>query len=173
MSEEILYTPEELAQKLKLSKYTIYEMIKRGDIHAHHIGRSIRVSQSQLDLYLISSKKTDNVFEAKIVIEDGLSYAVRDDVKICVNTDLDGDVKISIPPEDIILSSGTFVCSARNMLKGTVTDIKPAENSVRVVIDVGFPLSALITKRSLSEMNIKKDDTLYAIFKTMSVKVIK
>ena len=29
MRDEILYTPEEIAQKLKLSKYTIYEMIKR------------------------------------------------------------------------------------------------------------------------------------------------
>ncbi len=43
MHEEILYTPEELASKLKLSKYTVYEMIKRGDIQAHHIGRSIRI----------------------------------------------------------------------------------------------------------------------------------
>ena len=41
MRDEILYTPEEIAQKLKLSKYTIYEMIKRGEISAHRIGRSL------------------------------------------------------------------------------------------------------------------------------------
>ena len=39
MRDEILYTPEEIAQKLKLSKYTIYEMIKRGEISAHRIGK--------------------------------------------------------------------------------------------------------------------------------------
>ena len=44
MRDEILYTPEEIAQKLKLSKYTIYEMIKRGEISAHRIGRSLRIT---------------------------------------------------------------------------------------------------------------------------------
>ena len=33
MREEILYTPEEIGQKLKLSKYTVYEMIKKGEIN--------------------------------------------------------------------------------------------------------------------------------------------
>ena len=48
MRDEILYTPEEIAQKLKLSKYTIYEMIKRGEISAHRIGRSLRITETQL-----------------------------------------------------------------------------------------------------------------------------
>ena len=47
MNEE-LFTPEEVAAKLKLSKYTIYEMIKRGDLEAHRIGRGLRISAKQL-----------------------------------------------------------------------------------------------------------------------------
>ena len=30
MNDDILYKPEEIAQKLKITKGTVYEMIKRG-----------------------------------------------------------------------------------------------------------------------------------------------
>lgn len=174
MQEEILYTPEELASKLKLSKYTVYEMIKRGDIQAHHIGRSIRISESQLELYFMSIRKSENVYDAEIIIEGSDTFAhINTEVKICVSTSLEGKVKVSVRPEDIILSTGPIISSARNMMKGAVTDISFDEKSAKVVLDVGVPMVVLITKRSLETMNIKKGDFLYGIFKTMSVKVIK
>lgn len=173
MHEEILYTPEELAKKLKLSKYTVYEMIKRGDIQAHHIGRSIRISESQLELYFMSTRKSDNVYDAEIAHEENEQYAVTNGVKICVSTDLEGKVKVSVRPEDIILSKSPIVSSARNVLKGTVENIVSDDKSARVFLDIGIVLTVLITKRSLLDMNIKTGDELYAIFKTMAVKVIK
>ena len=173
MQEEILYTPEELAGKLKLSKYTVYEMIKRGDIQAHHIGRSIRISESQLELYFMSIRKSENVFDAEIVSEGDEKFAMMNGVKICVSTDLEGKAKVSVRPEDIILSAGPLVSSARNVIKGKVTDIVSDDKSARVMLDIGIPLTVLITGRSMKEMGIKIGDELYAVFKTMAVKVIK
>lgn len=173
MREEILYTPEELAAKLKLSKYTVYEMIKRGDIQAHHIGRSIRISETQLELYFMSIRKSENVYDAEIQAEGSDKFAVVGDVKIFVSTELDGKVKISVRPEDIILSTGPIVSSARNMLKGKVTEIRSGEQSASVVLDAGISLTILITNRSLQEMKIVAGSELYAIFKAMAVKVIK
>ncbi|WP_027400420.1 helix-turn-helix domain-containing protein [Anaerovorax odorimutans] len=173
MTEEILYTPEELAAKLKLSKYTIYEMIKRGDIQAHHIGRSIRISQTQLELYFMLTKKAENVYQGEIIKENDIKYALINGVKINVSTDLEGTVKVSVRPEDVILSTGILNCSARNMHKGKVADIIYDNNSAKILLDIGIPLLALITRQSMIEMDIKKDDYLYAIFKTMSVKVLK
>lgn len=173
MREEILYTPEELAGKLKLSKYTVYEMIKRGDIQAHHIGRSIRISESQLELYFMNTRKSENVYDAEIVTEDNEKFALVNGVKFCVSTDLEGKVKVSVRPEDILLSAGPLVSSARNVLKGKIIDIVSDDKSARVQLDIGIPLTVLITKRSLLEMNLKKGDELYAVFKTMAVKVIK
>lgn len=171
MTEEILYTPEELATKLKLSKYTIYEMIKRGDIPAHRIGRSLRISQTQLDFYLIGTRMAENVYEADLIQEDGGRYALSKGVKICVATDLAGHVKIAIDPEDIILAAAPVVCSARNQLIGKVADIIFDERCAKVLLDVGIPMLALITRSSMVEMDIKRGDTLYAIFKAMAVKV--
>jgi molybdopterin-binding protein len=173
MQEEILYTPEELAAMLKLSKYTVYEMIKRGDIPAHHIGRSIRVSQSQLELYFMSTRRAENVYDAEIVSEGENQFALTDGVKIIVATELEGKVKAAVRPEDIILSQGPLVSSARNVLKGRVIGISEEGKIAKVQLDVGIPMMVLITKQSMKGMDIKIGDELYAIFKAMSVKVIK
>ncbi len=52
------YTPEEVAKILKISKFTVYEMIKRGDLAAYHIGRKVRVDAHDLDMYIQKSKGT-------------------------------------------------------------------------------------------------------------------
>lgn len=173
MQDDILYTPEEISLKLKISKYTVYEMIKRGDIAAHKIGRSLRISSAQLNAYLSNTQGLSNIYNATIIKENSETYAQVDSVKISVNTDLTGNVKISIQPEDIILSIATFSNSARNILKSIVTDIVIEDNSAKVFLDAGIPLVALITKNSLEDLQIQNGTELYAIFKTMAIKVFK
>lgn len=56
MSDTNSYTPEEVANILKISKYTVYEMIKRGDLAAYRIGRKVRVQAPDLDNYIKKSK---------------------------------------------------------------------------------------------------------------------
>jgi len=173
MEEDILYTPEELASKLKLSKYTIYEMIKRGDIEAHRIGRSIRVSQSQLDLYMKGTGKIENIYDAEIICEGNAKFALTNGIRIRVSSDFEGSVKIAIRPEDIILSRDQFISSAKNIHQGIVSDIICDEKSAKIVLNIGISIGVLITKQSLVDMNIKKGDEFYATFKTMSVNVVK
>lgn len=43
-----IYTPEQVAEILQLSKNTIYELIARGEIIAKKIGRVYRIPQSSL-----------------------------------------------------------------------------------------------------------------------------
>ena len=47
-----LLTPQEVADKLKLSKYTIYNLMKRGDLPHMRIGNSYRVSEEDLNEFL-------------------------------------------------------------------------------------------------------------------------
>lgn len=56
MSETISYTPEEVAKLLKISRFTVYEMIKRGDLAAYRIGRKVRVEAPDLEVYIKNSK---------------------------------------------------------------------------------------------------------------------
>jgi len=171
--EDVLYTPEEIANKLKLTKGTVYEMIKRGDINAHKIGRYLRISQTQFENYLQKTSGYDNIFEAYIEKIDDSTFAKINDLKITVETNLTDKVKISIKPENIILSKGDFLSSARNVHKGIVKDIKIDNNNVLVTVDIGIPLKSLITKKSLDILNISIGDEVYTMFKAMSVYVYK
>lgn len=56
MTEPVSYTPEEVAKSLKISRFTVYEMIKRGDLAAYHIGRKVRVEASDLEAYIKKGK---------------------------------------------------------------------------------------------------------------------
>lgn len=58
MSEATAYTPDEIAKILKISRYTVYEMIKRGDLPAYRIGRKVRVEAPDLAAYIQTSKGT-------------------------------------------------------------------------------------------------------------------
>lgn len=65
-----VYTPEEVAGILKLSKNTIYELINRGQLIAKRIGRVYRIPASSIafaftgldyDLYNAEQKDMENL----------------------------------------------------------------------------------------------------------------
>ena len=58
MADIVSYTPEEVAKILKISRFTVYEMIKRGDLAAYRIGRKVRVEAPDLERYIQTSKGT-------------------------------------------------------------------------------------------------------------------
>lgn len=49
------YTAQEVADKLKIKKTTVYELIKRGELQSSKIGKQLRISEAQLEQYLGSS----------------------------------------------------------------------------------------------------------------------
>ncbi len=51
MVEKLPLTAEEAAKILKISKYTLYELVKRGEIEAWHVGRQLRFDPETLTAY--------------------------------------------------------------------------------------------------------------------------
>ena len=39
----ILYTTEEVAKRLKVSKLTVYDLIKKGELPSYRVGRQMRI----------------------------------------------------------------------------------------------------------------------------------
>jgi putative molybdopterin biosynthesis protein len=56
MSGNISYTPSEVAEILKISKFTVYELIKRGELAAYHVGRKVRVESPDLEAFKQKAK---------------------------------------------------------------------------------------------------------------------
>jgi putative molybdopterin biosynthesis protein len=54
--ESTLLTAEEVAQQLRIKKYTVYEIIKRGELASCKVGKQVRVSQADIDAYLYANK---------------------------------------------------------------------------------------------------------------------
>jgi putative molybdopterin biosynthesis protein len=54
--ESPLLTAEDVAQRLRIKKYTVYELIKRGELPSSRVGKQVRVSQDELDRYLRAGK---------------------------------------------------------------------------------------------------------------------
>jgi len=46
------FSVDEIADELKVSTKTVRRWIERGDLHVHHLGRQLRVSEDDLLLFL-------------------------------------------------------------------------------------------------------------------------
>jgi putative molybdopterin biosynthesis protein len=57
MTEEQSYTTEEIAKLLKISKLTVYDLIKKGDLVAYRVGKQMRIDAADLDAYKRRSKQ--------------------------------------------------------------------------------------------------------------------
>ncbi|WP_201008146.1 helix-turn-helix transcriptional regulator [Paenibacillus glycanilyticus] len=56
MADDISYTTEEIAQILKVSKLTVYDLIKKGELPSYRVGKQMRVDASDLEAYKLKTK---------------------------------------------------------------------------------------------------------------------
>jgi putative molybdopterin biosynthesis protein len=54
--ESTLLTADDVAKQLRIKKYTVYELIKRGELPSSKVGKQVRISQGDVDFYLQASK---------------------------------------------------------------------------------------------------------------------
>lgn len=83
-------------------------------------------------------------------------------------------VLFCLRPEDITLSTSDqiAVSSARNRLQGRIQQMSPSGPLVRVVVDCGVRLVALITRGSAMEMKLTEGQAIIATFKATAVHLI-
>lgn len=78
--------------------------------------------------------------------------------------------RIHIRPEDVLLCEGhPGRVSARNILPGHVTSVTHVPGGARVDLDVGFPLSSLVTRAAAKELHLRRGMPLFAIVKAVVV----
>ena len=74
IKNESFYTPEEVAEKLKLSVATIYKLIKEEKFPYVKIGKSYRVLSSALSQYIITQGNLSNYLKASPVPTQTINY---------------------------------------------------------------------------------------------------
>jgi tungstate transport system ATP-binding protein len=117
-----------------------------------------------------------NILEGKITKKDD-SLAAIDVSGATVQAISDyavGDgVYVLIRPEDITLTLSRDGTSARNTFNCRITGITPAGSFTHIRADCGFPLLAVVTKRSAQELGLTEGKEIYASFKATAVHTIK
>jgi molybdate transport system ATP-binding protein len=84
------------------------------------------------------------------------------------------DVLVSIRAEDVLLvgADSAPTTSARNQLLGTVTSLVSEGATVRVELDCGFALTALLTRQAVAELEVVVGSKVIALIKAPSVHLI-
>ncbi|HUT38149.1 MAG TPA: ABC transporter ATP-binding protein [Methanoregula sp.] len=91
------------------------------------------------------------------------------------STPADQQVALYIRPEEVTLKlpdSGSCKTSARNQLSGTITRMVQFGPFIRVTVDCGSPLTALITRRSCGELGLTIGTVVTAAVKATAIHVI-
>ncbi len=61
MADRNALSTQEVADMLKVSKSTIYDMIKKGEIKSYKVGRKVRFTEADVKEYITNSKNVHNV----------------------------------------------------------------------------------------------------------------
>ncbi len=124
---------------------------------------------------------------ARIVgIETALEGRVRESVEGLVAVEVDGvtlhalaeegvgpDVFVCIRAEDVVLAHGSAgTTSARNQLQGRVVDISSMGALVKVGLDCGFPLSAIVTRSAVEDLHLSRGLPVIASMKAGAVHLV-
>ena len=51
MPADTSLTPQEVAERLKIAKNTVYELIKRGELRAYNVGRKLRIDVKEVETF--------------------------------------------------------------------------------------------------------------------------
>ena len=83
-------------------------------------------------------------------------------------------VLVSIRAADVILlqAGGAWQTSARNRLAGTVRTLASEGATVRIELDCGFPLVAVLTRQSADELGLAAGGQICALVKAPNVHLI-
>jgi molybdate transport system ATP-binding protein len=128
------------------------------------------------DVVVAASVGVENVVAGTVVeTADGLATVrVGDDGSIRAAADVaPGPVFACIRAEDVTLErSQPRDVSARNQWTGRVVALQSEGSVVRVTVDCGFVLTALITRPSLDELRVATGSTVTALVKATAVHLV-
>lgn len=150
-------------------------VLMKGDVR--QIGSTEEVFGSPADAEVAAFVGVETMVAARVLSFDGglarLDVAGRV-VEVAAPAPPPRRVLLCLRPEDVVLTPGEVdvPSSARNRLRGTVRRATPTGTLVRIEVDCGFPIVAIITRQSLEELELRVGSKLMASFKATAVHLI-
>jgi len=142
------------------------------------IGAPAEVFGSPVDEEVASFVEAGNILHGTVGSQDnGLALIDIEGLRLQAVSDLKAGSRVTIylHYEDITInlpSMEPVSSSARNQFKGNITRIFPLGSQLKVTINCGFNLAAIITRRSWDELGLELGQEVIASFKASSVHLI-
>ncbi|UCB52191.1 MAG: ABC transporter ATP-binding protein [Candidatus Zixiibacteriota bacterium] len=111
----------------------------------------------------------ENFLSGKLIRDEEQVKLDVDGIRLDVVSDAEGEAYATIPPEDILISLKPLSSSARNCFRGKVARIDEERAIARVTVDIGIPLTSMVTRRSKEEMHLVEGKEVYLTFKASAV----
>ncbi|RZN68281.1 MAG: ABC transporter ATP-binding protein [Candidatus Methanolliviera hydrocarbonicum] len=115
----------------------------------------------------------ENILEGEIKGKrDGIAIIDVGDIELNAVSDYgEGEVKIFVRPEDILISKKMQESSARNSIRGKIIEMTNFGVVIHLQLDNG--LIASVTKLSAEDLKLRIGEEVYASFKATSMHVVK
>ena len=108
-------------------------------------------------------------------VNDGLATVVINNAALTTLAppDVSRDVFVCIRGEDVVLYRDmTIATSGRNRLPARIMSLRPEGALMRVELDAGFPLLALVTRSASAELALREGETITALIKAPAIHLV-
>ncbi len=137
----------------------------------YQIGTPDEVFRKPESTFVADFVGVENLFHGKAIIRDDLSEIKVNGHNIVSSALREGDVAVSIRPEDILISKDP-ISSGRNSFNGVVSEVIRRKSTVKLVIDTGIPFRVVLTKRTYDDMELCTGADVYLTFKASATHIV-
>jgi len=159
-------------EAMTLADYVV--VMDRGEVRQG--GSVAEVFCHPADLTVARIVGVETVLRGRVVqVEDGLAKVMVGPIEIVAfsASAITGEVDVCIRPEDVTLQrQSTVQGGIRNRWRAEVRSVVAEGALLRVTLDCGFPLIAVITKPTVEELELREGQVLTALVKATAIHLI-
>ncbi len=113
-----------------------------------------------------------NIFSGRVMeIEDGCAVIDVGGTRIRATTETKGEVRLSIRPEDILVSREPLQSTARNCFQGVISSIADRGSVMYVTVTLPPDFICIITRQAFDELRLRKGVEVWITFKASAIHV--
>jgi molybdopterin-binding protein len=103
--------------------------------------------------------------------KDGSALIDIGGVKLRAITESRGEIRLSLRPEDILISRELFQSTARNCFQGLITEIAERGSVVYITVSLPPDFTCLITRQAFEELGLERGVKVWITFKASAIHV--
>jgi molybdopterin-binding protein len=113
-----------------------------------------------------------NIFSGRVVdTADGCASIDIGGVRVMAITQSSGEVRLSLRPEDILISREPLQSTARNCFPGAVSEIADRGSVIYVTVTLPPDFTCIITRQAFDELELRKGVRVWLTFKASAIHV--